>query len=76
MVFLNRGEPGPARLRHYPKSEFLMWAERAACFGEEHVRDAQRQCYQRLARAGTWEMFYQDADDAVACLESLPDREN
>ncbi len=71
IVLLNRHEPGDALLKRYPKSEFLAWCERCACYGEEHVRAAQRRCYQRLAGAGTWELRYQDLDSAVLCLETL-----
>ena len=70
-VFLNRRESGTARLRHYPKSEFLTWCERCILYGEEHVRDAKRRTYQRLAGVGTWEMNYHDLDGAVKCLETL-----
>jgi hypothetical protein len=70
-VFLNRGESGPARLKHYSKSEFLLWCERCINYGEEHARAAQRRTYQRLAGAGTWEMDYHDLDSAVKCLETL-----
>jgi hypothetical protein len=70
-VFLNRGESGPARLKHYSKSEFLLWCERCINYGEEDARAAQRRSYQRLAGAGTWEMDYHDLDSAVKCLETL-----
>jgi hypothetical protein len=71
VVFLNRGESGPARLKHYSKSEFLLWCERCISYGEEDVRAAQRRSYQRLAGVGTWEMDYDDLDSAVKCLEAL-----
>jgi hypothetical protein len=71
MVFLNRNEPGPARLRHYPKAEALSWCERAVCYGTSEARAAQRRCYQRLAGAGIWELCYDDLDQAIVRLEQL-----
>jgi len=73
LVFLNRGEPGPARIRRYPKDDALRWCERYAAFGTRAVRDAQLRCYRRLLGAGIWEMHYNDLDDAIGRLERLVD---
>jgi len=73
LVFLNRNEPGPARLRHYPKDEAFGWCERYVTFGMKEDREAQIRCYERLMTAGVWELRYTDLDDAVARLEQLVD---
>ena len=73
VVFLNRNEPGPARLRPYSKDKALAWCKRAVCFGSSDVRADQLRCYQRLADAGVWELCYRDFDDAIGRLEQLVD---
>jgi hypothetical protein len=73
VVFLNRNEPGTARIRRYSKDEALHWCERYVTFGTREVREAQFGCYQRLLSAGIWEMRYSDLDEAVARLEQLVD---
>jgi hypothetical protein len=73
LVFLNRREPGPARLRRYPKDDALAWCEQVVTFGTSEVRAAQTRCYRPLANAGVWELFYQDFSDAIAGLEQLVD---
>jgi hypothetical protein len=71
LVFLNRNEPGPARLRHYPKDEALSWCKRVVCFGTREVRAAQLRCYEYLAGAGIWELCYSDVEEAIGQLEEL-----
>jgi hypothetical protein len=73
IVFLNRNEPGPARIRRYPKDEALSWCERYVTFGARETREAQIRCYERLMTAGIWEMRYSDLDDAISRLEQLVD---
>jgi hypothetical protein len=73
IVFLNRNEPGPARIRRYPKDDALDWCGRYVTFGTRETRESQLRCYQRLLNAGIWEMRYNDLDDAVARLEQLVD---
>jgi hypothetical protein len=73
LIFLNRNEPGPARIRRYPKQDALQWCERYATFGTREVHESQIGCYERLMSAGIWEMCYSDLDDAVARLERLVD---
>jgi len=73
IVFLNRNEPGTAKIRRYPKDDALHWCEQYASFGTRETRDAQLRCYQRLLSAGIWEMCYTDLDDAIACLDRLVD---
>jgi hypothetical protein len=71
VVFLNREEPGPARLRRYPNDAAMNWFESYACFGARDVRDDQIRCYRRLFGAGIWEMCYRDLDDAIERLDLL-----
>jgi hypothetical protein len=73
IVFLNRNEPGSARIRRYPKDDALRWCERYVTFGVREVREAQSRCYERLMTAGIWEMQYSDLEDAVMRLEQLVD---
>jgi len=73
IVFLNRNEPGPPRLRPYPKEQLLAWCGQAACYGAAEVRAAQLQSYQRLAGAGIWELCYRDFETAIYRLEQLAD---
>ena len=73
IVFLNRNEPGPARIRRYSKDDALRWCERYVTFGVREVREAQYRCYERLMSAGIWEMHYSDLEDAVVRLERLVD---
>jgi len=73
IVFLNRSEPGPVRLRRYPLEDVLRWCERYVTFGPARVQEAQIRAYQRLLSAGLWELRYRDLDEAVARLERLAD---
>ncbi|HEV2690623.1 MAG TPA: hypothetical protein VGV35_18840 [Bryobacteraceae bacterium] len=73
VVFLNRNEPGPARLRRYPKERMLAWCEQTVSFGTAEVRAAQLLCHERLAAAGIWELCYQDFESAIPRLEQLVD---
>jgi len=73
VVFLNRNEPGPARIRRYSKDDMLRSFDRFATFGTPEVREAQWRSYERLLTAGIWEIRYRDLDDAVARLERLVD---
>jgi hypothetical protein len=71
IVFLNRSEPGPRRLRPYLKDQALAWFERTVCFGASDVRTAQLRSYRRLADAGIWELCYRDFNDGIGRLEQL-----
>jgi hypothetical protein len=73
IVFLNRNQQGPARLRPYSKDQALAWCERTVSYGTSEVRADQLRCYQRLADAGVWELCYRDFDDAISRLEQLVD---
>jgi hypothetical protein len=71
IVFLNRHDSGPARLRRYSKNDAMASCEQHASFGTADVRAAQLRCYQRLLEAGIWELHYSDFDDAIARLDQL-----
>jgi hypothetical protein len=73
IVFLNRNEPGPARLRPYPRDRFLETCKEGACYGAAEVRAEQLRSYERLAGAGIWELRYRDFDSAIHRLEQLVD---
>jgi hypothetical protein len=73
LVLLNRHHPGSVRLRRGAPDKFQETWDDYTSFGSEPTRAAQRQCYQRLADAGLWEMDYSDLDDAIARLERLVD---
>ena len=73
VVFLNRNEPGPARLRMYPPDIARAWLEEVISFGTEQARNAQRQSFERLMSAGIWELCYTDLDGAIRRLERLVD---
>jgi hypothetical protein len=73
VVFLDRCESGPVRLRHYPKDRALEEWESHLSFGTSEVRAAQKRCCQHLLDAGVWELEYADLDDALQRLEQLVD---
>ncbi len=73
IVFLNRNEPGAARIRRYSKDDAMEWCGRYATFGTREVRESQLRCYQRLLSAGIWELCYTDLDDAISRLDRLVD---
>ncbi len=73
IVFLNRNEQGPARLRRYPKDRFLASCQQGVCYGAAEVRAAQLRSYERLADVGIWELCYRDFDSAIHRLEQLVD---
>jgi hypothetical protein len=71
LVFLKRGEPGPARLLHFPKETALRWLEQVVCFGEQAVREAQKASLLKLISAEVFELRYNDLDSAAARLEAM-----
>ena len=71
MVFLNRGASGPARLRPFSKERASMCLEQVICYGEQHIRDAQKSSLHDLLRAEVLELRYSDLHSAVDCLEAL-----
>ena len=71
VVFLDRRESGPASIRRFAREKAVAHWKRHTCFGASEVRDAQRQCQERLLELGLWEMRYSFLDDAVECLEEL-----
>jgi hypothetical protein len=45
--------------------------EQVICYGEQHLRDAQKSALQELLRGEVFELQYSSLDSAVACLEGL-----
>ena len=76
IVFLNRNEPGPARIQPLSQGRCAGLVRAIRTFGTREARAAQSRCYQRLLSAGVWEMQYSDLDDAIARLEQLVDLPN
>lgn len=83
VVFLDREQhldrhlsrPEPVSISRYSEDHAREHWAQCAVLGTESVRSAQRSCYERLLRAGLWEMRYSDLDHAVARLERLVDDE-
>lgn len=74
VVFLDRSDPGPARLTSVSsREEALDWFSSFACYGEESVRLAQRSCYEKLLARGFWRLHYKSLDEAVLLLGRLTD---
>ena len=71
LVFLNRQTSGPASLRPFSKERASAVLEQVICYGERHIRDAQKFSLHDLLRAGALELRYSDLDSAVSCLEAL-----
>ncbi len=71
LVFLNRGASGPASLRPFSKERASMCLEQVICYGEQHIRDAQKSSLHDLLRAEVLELRYSDLHSAVDCLEAL-----
>ena len=75
LVFLNRQTSGPASLQTFSKERASAILEQVICYGEQHVRDAQKFSLHDLLRAGALELRYSDLDSAVSCLEGLGSRQ-
>jgi hypothetical protein len=48
----------------------LQCLEQVICYGEEHLRDAQKSSLRDLLQAEVLELRYSDLDSAVGCLEA------
>jgi hypothetical protein len=71
LIFLNRSTSGSASLRAFPKERAAASLEQVICYGEQHLRDAQKSSLRDLLRAEVLELCYSDLDSAVSCLEVL-----
>jgi len=71
LVFLNRGSSGPASLWPFPTERASASLEQVICYGEQHLRDAQKSSLRDLLRAEVLELRYSDLESAVRCLEAL-----
>jgi hypothetical protein len=71
LVFLNRQTSGPASLRSFSRDRASQCLEQVICYGEQHLRDAQKSSLRDLLLAPVLELRYSDLDSAVSCLEAL-----
>jgi HPr serine kinase-like protein len=71
IVFLRRGASGSPRLTPFPKEAALQWLEQVICYGNEAVRESQRESLLRLATAEIFELHYQNLDSAEATLREM-----
>jgi hypothetical protein len=71
LVFLDRNQPGPARLERALPARAFDWFAGFACYGEESVRNAQLECYRKLAHAQVWELRYRELEDALRLLDGI-----
>ncbi|HEY3616844.1 MAG TPA: aldolase [Candidatus Sulfotelmatobacter sp.] len=71
IVFLSRGTSGPASLRPFSKERALVYLEQVICYGDQHLRDAQKSSLHALLRAEILELRYTELNSAVECLEAL-----
>jgi hypothetical protein len=72
MIFLNRREPGLARLLPRSKDSTIEWLEQFNSYGESSTCAEISQSYRRLVKGvQIREMRYRNLDDALACLEAL-----
>jgi hypothetical protein len=75
IVFLRRGQSGPARLVPFSAECAFPWFEQVICYGEESVREAQRAALRKLLKSKMFELHYDGLDSAVALLEDMVGRE-
>jgi hypothetical protein len=71
LIFLNRSTSGSASVRPFPKERAAASLEQVICYGEQHLRDAQKASLRDLLRAEVLELCYSDLDAAVSSLEAL-----
>jgi hypothetical protein len=71
LVFLNRRPSGPPSLRPFSKKQALARLEQVICYGDLHLRDAQKSSLRDLLCVDVLELCYSDLDSAVSCLEAL-----
>lgn len=71
LVFLNRQTSGPANLGSFSRERASLCLEQVICYGEQHLRDAQKSSLRDLLLAPVLELRYSDLDSAVSCLEGL-----
>jgi hypothetical protein len=71
VVFLDRNQPGPARLQHSSRERALDWFSNFAFYGEDRVRSAQMDSYRKLLAADVWSLRYRELDDALTLLDRI-----
>jgi hypothetical protein len=71
VVFLDQQTSGPASLRPFSRERASLYLEQVICYGEQHLRDAQKSSLRDLLSAEVLELRYGNLDSAVGCLEAL-----
>jgi len=71
LVFINRRASGPPSLRPFSKERASVVLEQVVCYGEQHVREAQKLALRDLLCQEVLELQYSDLDSAIGCLEDL-----
>lgn len=71
VVFLNRQATGPASVSRFSPERALQQFEDVICYGEESVRDAQRQSLRKVLDQGVFQLSYSDLDSATDRLEGI-----
>ena len=71
LIFLNRQPSGPPVLRAFSKARAAAILEQVICYGEQHIRDAQKSALRDLLGGDVLELQYSELDPAVNCLADL-----
>ena len=71
LIFLNRKPSGPPVLRPFSKARASAILEQVICYGEQHIRDAQKSALRDLLGGDVLELQYSELDTAVSCLTEL-----
>ena len=71
IVFLNRSASGPATLQPFSRERALAYLEQVICYGEQHLRDAQKSSLHALLQAEILELRYSALNSALDCLEAF-----
>jgi hypothetical protein len=71
IIFLNREDPGPARLLRFPRDTALHWFEKIIFPGEKDAVEAHRASVRQLLEAEVFELRYAHLDSAIQQLEAL-----
>ena len=62
---------GPPALRPFSKARASAILEQVICYGEQHIRDAQKSALRDLLGGDVLELQYSELDPAVSCLTEL-----
>jgi hypothetical protein len=71
VVFLNRNQDSPARLKPFSKVAAVRWLEQVICCCEKRLVDIHRAALRKLAEAPIFELCYANLGSAIQELETL-----